>query len=131
MKIDVQWGNEPHTIVHYTFYQGWGWADIDQALKQAAEMMSSVDHTVDVIMDFSGVNALPQGAVTQIKRAFSNPKPSNLDVTVMVGANMFIEVLVSTGRKLSGKVADNWPMEFVSSVDEAYALIEKKQQVQK
>ena len=93
MTIEVNWDNEKHTIVRYIFQKGWSWDEVDPAFKIADSLMSSVDHKVDVIMDFSPSSLLvPKGAFTHAQRALSNERHTNLATTVIVGSR-FVQAI--------------------------------------
>lgn len=124
MKVNVAWQNDDKkAIVYYTFQQGWGWQDVYEALDQAGDMIRTVSHRVDVIMDFREANVLPQSALSQIKRAYNNPKPENIGLTVLVTPNSFLNMLVSMAKKIWGENT-RWELEFVKTLDDAYAIIE-------
>jgi hypothetical protein len=125
MKIEPKWDNEQKTIIRHVFERGWGWTDFHQALEQASTMMSEVDHRVDVILDFRDASIIPSGAITQVKKAYSNPKHPNVGTTVVVGANSFMQALVQVGTKLSPGTLQNWDVMFANTLDEAYTQLKK------
>lgn len=123
MKVQVQWDNEEHKIVRYTFQRGWSWPDLHHALDEAGKLINTVSHRVDVIMDISSANLVPQGALSQINRAYNNPKPPNIGVTVIVAPNSFMSAMVSMAKKIWGNKT-NWQLEFVQTIGEAYQIIQ-------
>jgi hypothetical protein len=125
MKIEPKWDNEQKSIIRHIFERGWGWTDFHQALEQAATMMGEVDHRVDVILDFRNASIIPSGAITQVKKAYSNPKHPNVGTTVVVGANSFMQALVQVGTKLSPGTLQNWDVMFANTLDEAYTQLTK------
>ena len=125
MKIQSQWDNDNHSIIRHEFERGWSWTDFHQALDTAYQMMDTVNQDVHVILDFRTANLIPNGALTQLKMAYSNPKHSNIGKTVVVGANSFMQALVSVGTKLAGNSSDNWEVQFANNLDEAYQILDK------
>lgn len=125
MKIEPTWDNEQKTIIRHIFQRGWGWTDFHQALEEASRMMNTVDHRVDVILDFRDASIIPSGAITQVKKAYSNPKHPNVGTTVVVGANSFMQALVQVGTKLSPGTLQNWDVMFANTLDEAYSQLAK------
>jgi hypothetical protein len=123
MKIEPIWDNEQKTIIRHVFQRGWGWTDFHQALEQASTMMSTVDHRVDVILDFREASIIPSGAITQVKKAYSNPKHPNVGTTVVIGANNFMQALVQVGTKLSPGTLQNWDVKFANTLEEAYSQL--------
>ena len=122
MTVSIQWDNDEHTIIRYKFEQGWGWTDLHTALDEAGKLVGTVEHEVDVIMDISTANLVPQGALSQINRAYRNPKPPNLGITVIIAHNTFLNAMVGMAKKIWGDNA-NWQLEFVKTDEEGYALI--------
>ena len=125
MKIEISWANEEKTLLLYTFQKDWTWAEIPSAFKKAYEMIDSVDTCVDVIMDFSQAKLLPSGAISQFRRSLNNEKHDNVGTTFMVGTGMFIPRVVDVSRKIVGKAAEKWPIEFADSVEEAIKKLEE------
>ena len=125
MKIEPKWDNEQKTIIRHVFQRGWGWTDFHQALEEASTMMNTVDHRVDVILDFRDASIIPSGAITQVKKAYSNPKHPNVGTTVVIGANNFMQALVQVGTKLSPGTLQNWDVVFANTLDEAYSQLAK------
>lgn len=122
MKVQVQWDNDAKNIVRYKFEQGWAWNDLHQALDDAGELINTVSHQVDVIMDISSANLVPKGALSQINRAYANPKPPNIGITVIVAPNSFMSAMVSMAKKIWGNKTE-WQLEFVNTIGEAYQII--------
>lgn len=125
MKVQIQWENDDKKIVRYIFEQGWSWPDLNAALDEAGELIGTVSHRVDVIMDISSANLIPKGALSQINRAYSNPKPPNIGLTVIVTPNSFMSAMVSMAKKIWGEKTD-WQLEFVQTIGEAYQIIKNQ-----
>lgn len=118
MSIDVRWYSNAQNIIYYEFNPGWNWQLVIEAFDAGDELAKSVDHQVDCIMDFSKTGVMvPKGAFAFAKYAMSNKPVANMNMTVIVGTR-FIKTLVDAITKLSVKES-NWPIHFVSSVDEA------------
>lgn len=124
MNIDVMWDNETKTIIRYLFKNGWNWDDYFAAIKAAGELLDTVDHKVDIVMDFHSANMIPQGAITQVQRAFSHPRHPNIALTIFVGANAFIRAIEGIGRKLAPSAAQKWDLAFAATLEEAYRISE-------
>lgn len=124
MKVNIAWDNEEQTIVRYTFEPGWDWLDLYTAMDNAGELIQTVSHGVDVLMDLSQANLIPKNAISQIKRGYDNPKSPNIGLTVVVTPNSFMNAMVSMAKKIWGGGSSEWELEFVKTIDEAYATIE-------
>lgn len=123
MKVSIDWDNDEQTIVRYTFEQGWDWQDLYAAMDNAGDMIETVPHSVDVLMDLSQSNLIPKNAISQIKRGYDNPKKPNIGLTVVVTPNSFMNAIVSMAKKIWSGGQDVWELEFVKTVEEAYSTI--------
>ncbi len=123
MKIQPTWDNPEKTILRHVFERGWGWTDFHQALEQASVMMDEVDHRVDIVFDFRDASLIPSGAITQVKKAYSNPKHKNAGTTVVIGASSFMQALVSVGTKLTTTANQSWDVKFAMTLDEAHNIL--------
>lgn len=119
MNIDVIWDNPEQTILRYVFKPRWNWNDLHTAMKEATLLMDEIDHRVDIIMDVSSASLIPSGAIAQAQKAFATPKHANAGITVVVSTSSFAQALVAVGRKLSGRAAQNWEMDFVTTLEQA------------
>ena len=127
MNIELVWDNEAKTILRYIYGRSWTWADFSMAAKEAYTILDSVEHKVSIIMDFQNANIIPQGAITQVQRAFSTPRHANILTTVIVGSssNTFLQAIAGVGRKLTR--SNDWQLTFVANLPEAYALVASKE----
>jgi len=127
VNIDIVWDNPDQTILRYVFRQRWTWADLHNAMKEASRQMETVTHKVDIIMDVTQASLIPSGAIAQAQKAFATPKHHNAGITIVVSSSSFAQTLVAVGRKLSGRAAQNWEMEFANSIDLAHEVIRRRQ----
>lgn len=125
MKIKIHWGNDQQSLLYYTFEVGWDWKDMYDAFAQARELMETVDHPVNIIMDLSHVSLIPKGALAKIRWAFESPKQKNVGLTVVVTPSSFIKSMIDLGTKIWGKTAKQWSVAFVTTLEEAHILIEE------
>ena len=129
MNITVVWDNDEKTILRYIYGKNWNWTDFRKVAKEAYQMLDTVDHKVNIIMDFQNAQLVPQGAITNVQRAFSTRRHANINVTVIVGAsaNNFLQAIAGIGRTLTRSSSNDWQLSFVATLPEAYALLNKKQ----
>ncbi len=62
MNIEVLWDSDKKNILHFVYGENWTWEDFHAASKTSTQMIGSVEHTVDVIADFSNGTPPPIGA---------------------------------------------------------------------
>lgn len=127
MSIEVSWDNGPHTIIRYDFFEQWTWEEMEAALIEANQMMATVPHTVDIIIDMSQGWRLPRGnLLVRGKRIMVTMPPDNMGLTVVTGGSAFAETiasaLVRVYRRLGEKIL------FTSSLDDARRLIAERRQ---
>ena len=129
MNISVVWDNEEKTILRYIYGKNWNWNDFHSAAKEAYQMLDAVSHKVNIIMDFQNAQLVPQGAITNVQRAFSTRRHSNINTTVIVGAsaNNFLQAIAGIGRTLTRSSSNDWQLSFVATLPEAYALLDQQQ----
>jgi hypothetical protein len=130
VNISVVWDNDEKTILRYIYGKNWNWADFHSAAKEAYEMLDTVEHKVNIIMDFLNAQLVPQGAITNVQRAFSTKRHPNINTTVIVGAsaNNFLQAIAGIGRTLSRSGANDWQLSFVATLPEAYTLLNHQNQ---
>jgi len=128
VNISVVWDNDEKTILRYVYGKNWNWADFHSAAKEAYQMLDAVDHKVNVIMDFQNAQLIPQGAITNVQRAFSTQRHPNINMTVIVGAsaNNFLQAIAGIGRTLTRSKSNDWQLSFVATLPEAYALLNQQ-----
>src|SRR6185436_17606630 len=86
--------------------------DFHSAAKEAYQMLDAVDQKVNIIMDFQNAQLVPQGAITNVQRAFSTRRHPNINTTVIVGAsaNNFLQAIAGIGRTLTRSNSNDWQL---------------------
>ncbi len=126
MGVSTQWDNEEKTVIRYVYEGKWTWDEYYPEHQKAREMTKSVEHTVHVLVDVRNGALLPKGALTHSRSALTN-KPENEGITIIVGANLFIQVMANAVRRIYPEPFKQY--RFVSTIEEAYALLaEQKEQ---
>lgn len=123
MNIKVFWDNDAQTIMRYQFFKGWSWADLRNIFDEGYALLDTVDHPVDVIMDFSEASIFaPSGAINQARHVSNNQRHANLGLTAVVGSS-FISSIFHMINKLAGNMSEKWDITFVNSLAEAYEAV--------
>lgn len=126
MNIRAAWDNEDNTILRYEFLKGWSWNDLYQAFEIGNSLLDSVEHRVDVIMDFTNASLFaPSGAINQAQHVANNPRHPNIGLTVVVGSS-FMSGMFKMINKLAGgsTTSSKWDVTFVNTLGEAYEAIQ-------
>lgn len=127
MSVSVKWYDEAHTIICYTFGERWTWEEYYPAYSETIQMMDSVSHKVDFIMDMLTSKGLPPGALQQIKRAADRNHP-NMGLAVYVGMNFITQALGELFLKIYPMSAQKYPFAFAPTIAEAEQKIMKRRE---
>jgi hypothetical protein len=119
MSVKISWGNEAKTFTLFEFGKFWTWEEYYNARKQGIEMVNSVTHTVNIIVDFSGANILPHNFLTNMRTSIQTvPRPFDLCVVVRPSPLFMTFINVLNKLKLPVKLMP------AKSMDEAYSIME-------
>jgi hypothetical protein len=120
MPITVDWFDTEQTIVRYEFLGRWSWTELHTAVDEVQDMLASVDHRVDIIIDVSQNVGIPSGAIIQMKSG-SMKANKNWGMGVFVGTGAFINALITSFTRIYPKMAERYAI--AMSIDEAQKLI--------
>lgn len=102
MAILALWDNTDKTVIRLEFETEWTWDELHDAIATTDEMIVSVDHTVDIIIDIEG-SQIPKDFMTAARSLLSNPVPrQNEGNRIIVGANKFIRSGYAAVKKTFG-----------------------------
>jgi hypothetical protein len=123
MSIIVQWDNDEKTIVRQEYQGVWTWDDYFTALHESDELVASVEHCVDVIVNMRPGILPKNGAAMSNARSAMRSGPPNRGLVVIV-TNPFIRALLNVFLKIDRQFA---PMVAgVDSIEQARALIAQR-----
>lgn len=92
MSVHASWYTDDQTIIHIQFMGKWQWADFHTAFNQSRSLVSQVDHPVDILMDFTQSEHIPNGAIGEVRRAAHDVHPNRRFVMV-VGVSKMLDML--------------------------------------
>ena len=104
MPITVFWDNPEKTILMRKVINPWTWQDYAAAMKEVMQKLSEVDHMVDIIVDCTEINDLPDGALGSLAKS-NRQYPPNMGQQYVVSSSYFIEIFsnmladMTTSRK--------------------------------
>jgi len=125
MAIQVEWANPEQTIIQLTLRRGWAWDDLYAAIREADQFITSVRHTVNMVIDIRDVGGLPRDFMRVAGDVFaSGDARPNEGQKIVVGANPLIQMAYNGFQKVYGYRLRNRPFVFAASLDAAYALLD-------
>jgi len=124
MPIRVSWGTPEKNVVVCEFEGIWTLADYHNMIDEMHVMITSVDHTVHTISDFTKNGVSPAQLLSTGRHADSRKSP-NTGINVMVKANPFIKALTPMYKKMFLKDIEVY---FADTLADAFQLIQTHQQ---
>jgi hypothetical protein len=124
MRVTISWGDVAQSVILLEFKRGWTWGDLRAALQQADTMITSVEHTVHLIVDIRAAGGIPADFITQAGDMFAQgaARP-NEGKKIIIGAGMMIRMAYRTFVSTFGSHMKNRPFLFADSMTEAQALM--------
>ena len=120
MGVRVYWHDDQKTILHQVYEGQCVAADFHKCVNESYPLVSSVSHTVDIIVDMTHARFV--GASFLSARNNSETKvQENQRMAILVGAPGFIKALVGIGKTIAPKTTKN--IHFAKTVEDAYILI--------
>lgn len=124
MPILVEWGNDEQTILYYSITDDW---TLDHALSilenETTDMINSVSHVPDCIMDLCGSKKIPMGFLRYWRRTYDWMQANNLESSFVVIAQAppVLKGISDTLRTL--RIPIMRYVLFVNTIEEAYQKI--------
>lgn len=126
MSAVVQWHDAAQTVLRWEFEGAWTWEEFYQAQDEVNALSASVEHPVDIIVVMHPTSAVPAGAPSQFGR-IARGSHGRSGRTVLVGANRFVEVMLSIFGKFQRETARR--ITTAKSIEEALALLARQQEL--
>lgn len=123
MPITVEWDNPQHTIIRAVFNGKWDADSLHHLITDARDMVTSVLHPVDCILDFTHSASSPTSALA-ILQGLDVWRVQNERLVIIVNANGYIKTLCNIGRKLAPLTFQH--LTFVDRLTDAYHAIAKQ-----
>lgn len=124
MTIRVGWDNPEQTIVRMEFERGWAWDTLKTAIQRADDHITSVPHTVHLMIDISRAGGLPRDFMSAAGDLFAQGEARpNEGRKIVVGAGALIRAAYTGFQAVYGYRLENRPFQFAGSVDEARRIL--------
>lgn len=123
MAIIVTWYPDHKNIVYVRFETAWNWDDFYTMNEDFNALANSVSEPIAALIDVSHTS-MPANFIAQLPKIASisnSERPTNLDLTVVVGLRGIIETAVSIFSRVYRQAASHLLM--ASNVEEGLATI--------
>ncbi len=124
MQINVAWDNNDHRIVRIVFQRGWTWIDLNLAVRQADELISSQPHTVHLVIDIHDAGGLPGDFISRAGELFAQGNArTNEGQKIVIGAGTLIKIAYKGFLKVYGNKLEGRPFIFADDLDSARTML--------
>lgn len=120
MPTSVYWDSPEKTIVKHIYDGLVGGDDFHQVVEASAQLLNSVEHPVDIIVDMTSAR-LKSNSFLSLVSAVERKVPANQRQLVIVKVPGFIKAMIAVARHVAPKATAN--LHFVDQLEDAYALI--------
>lgn len=123
MAVTVNWDNDEHTVVLFTFSGNWTWREYWDACMKSNAMHATVKHRVYAIADLTTSTGIP---VDLHAYTFKTLRIAPINAgTPRIGVNggKIIEILVKTFKRLHPGFANEF--DIAPSLDEARLTLQR------
>jgi hypothetical protein len=120
--ITADWLNPERTGIVSVATPPWNWEDYYEANRRIQEMLNTVNHKVDLILDFSQSGQLPPNALSHL-RALGRKIHPNRGLVILVGMNTFMQSIANIFMRLNPNSSKR--VRLVRTMSEALQLAEE------
>lgn len=124
MAFEIAWLDEKKMAIIYSFGAEWNWSEFVEKDKIADEMMSSVNHKVDIIVDFTLTTHFPANALSKFRQLIRDSHP-NRGRIILVGTLMLFKTMAGDFLRLIPPMSKD--ILVVNTLDEARRMIETRE----
>jgi hypothetical protein len=127
MSVSLKWDNHNKTVLRLFFWDEWSVKQYGDLFEEAIDMIASVRHDVDILMDFRTGDFLPKFDTVPIFRRMMDSLPDNAGILVYVSESQAQRALFNVHLKFyeSVRKRQSRRLYFVDDLPEAYELIEE------
>jgi len=126
MGVIVRWYDDQKKIIYYEFTGKWTWEEFEPTYDETLRLMDSVDYKTDFILNMLNTDHIPAGAIQRVKRAAEVNHP-NMGLAIYVGLHPMMRPLGKIFLKLYPKAAQYYPFDFANTIEEAEAMLARRQ----
>lgn len=122
MGIQVSWADNQTLLIE--FQPGWNWDDLYAAVGTADQLITSVAHRVNMVIDIRQAGGLPRDFLNVAGDLLNQGSArDNEGEKIVVGANWLIRTAYQGFLTVYGHKVEGRPLRFASNLDEAQAML--------
>lgn len=123
MAINTAWDDSNRTRVLVEFETSWSWTELNAAVEAVDQLIISVSHPVDIIIDLEG-STIPRDFLKGAKNLLANPEArENEGHRVVVGASNFMRQAYQTLMKAFGDKLNGRDVLFANDLSHARSML--------
>jgi len=124
VSVTVQWDDAERTTLLYTYEGRWSWAEYEEAVIEAVNLVGKDRQTVNVIADFSEGSLLPEQALSNFRRSLNREDRSvSFGLAVLIIRNEFMIRMLDLFVRLYGRGGIGARLKPARSLEEARQII--------
>lgn len=124
MPVTVDFDNDARTIVRYVFESRWTWDDFYVCWDWMNATLDASDHKIAMIVDMRGSSHIPVDALLHARALERQLHPNYAGALACVGMTTLSTLYTNLVSKLAPEIADRHTVYFVSTLEEAHALLD-------
>jgi hypothetical protein len=125
LSIKAFWDNSDKSIIRYAYEGRWTMDEFNNVYTEARQLLDTVDHPVDFIIDVRSSPLIPDGVLSRGRNVAFAPHP-NEGRTIIVGANSFVRAMADIFQKIYGIRGNRVPFLFATTLEEAHAKLAQR-----
>jgi hypothetical protein len=125
MMITAEWFSPQQTAVIVTARPPWAWEDFYALQQRHQKTLDTLDHMVDLIIDFTHSGKLPPNAFRHLRTLRLRAHP-NRGLVIMVGFNPYLQTVLNVLAQLNPTTTNR--LRLVGTMAEATRLVQESQQ---
>lgn len=120
MPVHITWGNEGKTYTVFEFEGKWTWDEYNKARAEGIDMVNSVSHMVNLIVDYSHSSFFPNNMLSNFGSSLEKV-PKSFDLAVIVTESKFVLALANMIAKLPFSRGVRFKV--VKTMEQAHAIL--------
>ena len=122
MPVIVEWDNEDKTVCRMELNENWTWDEVYPASLQGYDMLESVSHVVDIIMDMRLSRGIPNSSIFHARNTIGKRHPRT-GLTVFLGANTLFFSIWRVFNKVYVSLGAQQDFTFADTIEEAREML--------